>query len=1022
MSRFGHVLLLSVLLGVAGLSFTISPGRAAEAQAQFLPPHADTGMDTNGNGLIDQLVVNATVNVTVAGTFVTEGTLHDPTFALLVSTSNVSDLAVGVHVLSLTFYGPAIARASVAGPFDADLVLRDAGTFGFLDADTHTTSAYLSTDFEAPPSFMAAHTDNGIDTDANGAFDFLVVNATVNITSASSFLLRGLLRRANTSLFLTTSNQTSLEAGIHVVSLHFAGPFINVSGVDGPYTVDLRLFESGSGLRFDTDSYTTASYSHLDFDGPPAAFAPPHSDFGLDTDSNGLFDYLVVNASLQVSDPGLFEIEGSLREANLSLLGVASNITSLATGPQIVPLWFAGAGINLSRVDGPYTVELTLRDLATSTIWDEDSHNTTAYSYVLFEGPPAVFAPPYTEFGLDTDGNGLFDHLIVNATLQVFKTGTYRVFASLQFTPLPVGFLVENRTTLPPGTHTMPLWFYGPVLGATTVEAIEVNLVLQDEGNATTLDFDIHPTGPHLPSDFEGPESHNASGATREPVIDGTLAPGEWADATAVNLTAVPGNQVPGRLLMKNNATMLFLAYDATGDTTEDADDAASVSFDTDNDGIATDGREDQFVQRGTADDQAHYVYVFPIWVPEDTPYDTNISRHQGLASASGFGPSDNSPADHRTYEFAIPLALLGVAAEDTVALSGGSQAAPALFDAATGAFDVWPGFSTGTFPLWAYADVLLTDLTPPSLSISTPLEGALLSTPEFQVRWTSNDGGTGIDRFEVQLDGRIVAVPPASARSHTLSDVSDGAHSVTVVARDLAGNAREARVGLVIDATPPALAVTSLLTRFWVSVDRVEVTWTAGDATSGIDRFEICLDGGPPVTLVSSARSRVFQGLGEGLHTVNITAFDAAGNRRLAVDVFAVDTVPPTIAVTEPVQDAILTSSFPKIRWTGDDERSGITLYEIRLDERAPLLAGESTNELTLAGVGDGRHVLVVTARDLAGNSASASVDFSVDTNIFSPTGPFGIFLLLNVVVAAVVASAIGVWLYARRRGRRSE
>ncbi len=61
------------------------------------------------------------------------------------------------------------------------------------------------------------------------------------------------------------------------------------------------------------------------------------------------------------------------------------------------------------------------------------------------------------------------------------------------------------------------------------------------------------------------------------------------------------------------------------------------------------------------------------------------------------------------------------------------------------------------------------------------------------------------------------------------------------------------------------------------------------------------------------------------------------------------------------------------------------------------------------------------VTARDLAGDTAAVSVDFSVDTNIFSPTGPFGIFLLLNVIVAAVVVTAAGVTLYLRRRGRRS-
>ncbi|MEE8198433.1 MAG: Ig-like domain-containing protein [Thermoplasmata archaeon] len=1016
MLRPGQVVLLSSLLIFAGITLTVNTGEAAGSEGHFLPPHVDAGLDTNGDGLFDQLVLNATVNATVGGAFVIDATLHDPSFALQVSIVNASFLSAGLHIVSLAFYGPTIAQAGINGPFDVELQLIDADTFSLLDGDTHTTAAYAYADFEAPPSFAPPHTDTGLDTDANGDFDFLLVNATVNITSPGSFLFRGLLRRTNTSLLLSTSNETPLAEGIQTVTLRFPGPFINVSGVDGPYTVDLRIFETESGLQFDAESHITAAYPHTDFDGPPVALAPPHFDFGLDVDGNGLFDFLVVNTTIEVFDAGSFEIHGSLHDANRSFFVTTTNVTNLTVGIQVVPLWFPGAAVNNSGVDGPYTVELSLRDLTTSATWDTGVHNTTAYSPEVFDGPPAVFAPPYSEFGLDTSGNGLFDYLVVNLTLQVFKPGTYRVFASLQFTPVPVGFLVENSTALAPGTHTIPLWFYGPVLGGTALEAIEVHLILHDQDTATTLDSDIHPTGPHLPSDFEGPESLTAAEATSEPVIDGVLSPGEWDDATAVNLTAVPGNQVPGWLLMKNSAALLFLAYDATGDTTENADDAASLSFDTSNDGILTNGREDQFVQRGTAGDQAHYVYIFPFWVPEDAPYDPALPFHPGLASAAGFGPSGHSPADHRTYEFAIPLALLGIAAEDTAALSGGSQVEPTLFDGATGAFGVWPGFTTGTFPLWAYADVLLTDLVPPSLILAAPEVGEALSTREVTVLWSSTDRGTGIDGFEVQLDGRTVAMLPALSRIHILSEVPDGVHTVRVVARDNAGNVRQAQAAFLVDATPPGLLVTSLGGPFWTSENRAEVTWRAEDDISGLDRFEIRLDGGPVIQLVSSARSHVFHGLAEGPHTVQVTAFDKVGNRRLAVDLFAVDTVPPTVAIIAPVQDAILNTAFPEVRWAGEDATSGIIIFQIRLDDRTPIVAGAVDN-FTFANLGDGRHVLVVTARDLAGNAASASVEFTVDANIFSPTGPFGIFLLLNVVVAAIVGAALVLYLLYRRR-----
>ena len=127
-------------------------------------------------------------------------------------------------------------------------------------------------------------------------------------------------------------------------------------------------------------------------------------------------------------------------------------------------------------------------------------------------------------------------------------------------------------------------------------------------------------------------------------------------------------------------------------------------------------------------------------------------------------------------------------------------------------------------------------------------------------------------------------------------------------------------------------------------------------------------------------------------------------------------DTVPPTVAIIAPVQNAILNTAFPEVRWAGEDATSGIIIFQIRLDDRTPIVAGAVDN-FTFANLGDGRHVLVVTARDLAGNTASASVEFTVDANIFSPTGPFGIFLLLNVVVAAILGAALVLYLLYRRR-----
>ncbi len=120
------------------------------------------------------------------------------------------------------------------------------------------------------------------------------------------------------------------------------------------------------------------------------------------------------------------------------------------------------------------------------------------------------------------------------------------------------------------------------------------------------------------------------------PAIDGTMGAGEWADATQVNLGAIPGNPIPAWLLVKNNGSFLFLAYDAVGDTTRDAQDSASVGFDTDHDATSTIGREDEFFWGGAARSGEEH------WVADPT----SLRRQR---------PQRDLPSDLRTRDPSCP-------------------------------------------------------------------------------------------------------------------------------------------------------------------------------------------------------------------------------------------------------------------------------------------------------------------------------------------------------------------------------
>ena len=191
--------------------------------------------------------------------------------------------------------------------------------------------------------------------------------------------------------------------------------------------------------------------------------------------------------------------------------------------------------------------------------------------------------------------------------------------------------------------------------------------------------------------------------------IDGVFDPVEWANATLVDMTAIPLNQLDVFLYVKNNETHLFFLYDAIDYTILDDGDTASLSFDGDHNGAATHGGDDEFTVKGSNDSycvgfsspKCHYVYDEGSndWIVED-PMDESLPYHSGLDASVGFGPSPNQPTDHRIYEFSIPIALLGrptssLSLGDEIGFYAGNHASKVgVRDSSSAKIAYWPEFA----------------------------------------------------------------------------------------------------------------------------------------------------------------------------------------------------------------------------------------------------------------------------------------------------------------------------------------
>ncbi len=279
------------------------------------------------------------------------------------------------------------------------------------------------------------------------------------------------------------------------------------------------------------------------------------------------------------------------------------------------------------------------------------------------------------------------------------------------------------------------------------------------------------------------------------------------------------------------------------------------------------------------------------------------------------------------------------------------------------------------------------TDTTPPGASITSPADGAAVSgTIAVSIQETDNVGTVAV---ELYLDGGLYAtdtsVPYAFAWD--TGQAENGVHTLQAVARDAAGNSGYSDIVTVAvnnttaDLTPPEVLITSPADSAFVS-GTITVSVSASDNV-GVTLVELYVDGGFQATDSTAPFSFEMDttGMGDGSHTLQVRAYDAAGNAAasasvsVAVENTAADTSSPTVTIVSPA-DGDTVSKLVKISVKAVDDIQVIQL-DLLIDgalERATTCAA-SVCEVQIPWntrqVAPGRHTFEAVATDAAGNSA---------------------------------------------------
>jgi hypothetical protein len=258
--RISSLIALFLLLVSSFAVISRSSVVAQETAATLTGTIFDHGVDTNGNGLYDLLEIDVEINVTVAGAFqVTVDGLQDQSYNYINvnNVSNVSDLDVGIQYINVTLLGMPIFLSGINPEQVSYIELSTVDEMSsVIDSMSGVSlpTVYTYTQFEPPSALLTGHiSDQGVDTDHDGLYDYLYVGIEINVTQPGEYMVstEGLMENNTFSghLFDNQHIQGSFAAGVHMAYVNFSGPeiasnrfsptdlyFINVVDVSNGYT------------------------------------------------------------------------------------------------------------------------------------------------------------------------------------------------------------------------------------------------------------------------------------------------------------------------------------------------------------------------------------------------------------------------------------------------------------------------------------------------------------------------------------------------------------------------------------------------------------------------------------------------------------------------------------------------------------------------------------------------------------------------------------------------------------------
>ena len=301
----------------------------------------------------------------------------------------------------------------------------------------------------------------------------------------------------------------------------------------------------------------------------------------------------------------------------------------------------------------------------------------------------------------------------------------------------------------------------------------------------------------------------------------------------------------------------------------------------------------------------------------------------------------------------------------------------------------------------------------PPEVDILYPTEDLITNNNNFTVEWNvilAPDVAAPIDHLNVTIvntdtDEMWYVIVSNDTTSLALSDIvganlSDGNYTVSVTAYDAAGNVASDTESFMVDTVAPEVEILAPVDGAYLNVTYFNANWTVSDTMSGVASVwaRLIVEGVPndwvEVTGITSGMNITsFNNgveLADGNYTFEVAAIDQAGNNYSEAADFVIDTVPPTVEITMPVDGQWLNVLSFTAEWNANGTGSPLVSFNVTIenDDTADswfmVLPGDVFNVTTFDVIGDnltnGNYSIYVMAEDAAGNTFTAEAHFGID------------------------------------------